>query len=618
VDDFPLRAPCWNTQWNRQAPITSPISVTSCDIQLAAEPAETAVDSAIRFSDRSQRLRVQLELRDPAHRHALNAAVAAGIVQLVVGDYTEPGVNDPAKVCSNAALIDIDLFAGTVRAVSSVPGLPPIFYCESAGVVSLSCPFLPRAAQRSRSLDFEGVADTLRWGHPIDGRTLYANVRVVPAEATASLSIENELRISSSTRPCVSDSLLQLSPAEILEGQIEALIAAARRLPTEKAFISLSGGLDSRVALMSLLNQQRAAPCVTIAGTAATLDARLARCFCEAQGLDLQLVELGHDYLKRLPDLALRTAALTGGLSALSQTVDFYLYQQVAGQPQARISGNLGNQVGRGGVESLSVSLPHLEVLSPQLRTLLERRPAAPWFIPRMANKQFVKVLFSQEVHYWSIANYVVSSAFAAQLSPYADSTLVEFGKAMLLMDPVFDDVSWEILRMRDVRHRLRGQPADQSFQRAFLVRYDPAGRRVPINWGWLAAGGWSPKWRLATMASVADAAILKLARKFQGVAPPLRWVSAHVLGRPSALVAWPEVLRSELRDLTHDVLLSAAVLESGLVDAAALRRVLAEHFERRADHHSTIFALLEIGLGLHVRARGFSAAARQENVFAS
>src|SRR5205814_4679285 len=92
-----------------------------------------------------------------------------------------------------------------------------------------------------------------------------------------------------------------------------------------------------------------------------------------------EVILLGDDFRRRLPELALRAAALTGGVSSVSQSVDLYLYDCVAPSWTTRVSGNFGNQVGRGGVESLSAYRPSPEVFSEELQTRLGQRPSVPW-----------------------------------------------------------------------------------------------------------------------------------------------------------------------------------------------------------------------------------------------
>jgi hypothetical protein len=60
----------------------------------------------------------------------------------------------------------------------------------------------------------------------------------------------------------------------------------------------------------------------------------------------------------------------------------------------------------------------------------------------------------------------------------------------------------------------------------------------------------------------------------------------------------WPQLVRSELRELTFDTLTSARIRDSGLFDMAALEKLLDRHFSGDDPRHATVVRCLEIGLG--------------------
>lgn len=559
-------------------------------------------DRSLRFTDRSNRLQAEVEAAPwvPDCVDRLKAAATTGVLQLVVGDYTEPGASTKEGPCANAALIEVNLAAGFVSAISSIVGLPPITLRKDPRCNSLSCPMLPRGDNPS-GVDIEGVADALRWGHPLDGRTIYKDIVVVPPHSSVMLEADKLATVERlpATEPL--QSYGTLSPAQLLEAQVAAMLASAKRMPTSGAFLSLSGGLDSRTASVALLSQGNRVPCVSMATSPYSLDARIARQFCTANELPHEIIEFRDDYIKRLPDLAQESASLTGGVACLGQTVDLYLYSRLKSASHIRISGHLGNQVGRGGVESIAAASLNDQIFSEELRLALERRPREPWFLPRMAQAGYASVLFGQEVHYWSIANFMLGSSRALQLSPYADVALIELSKAAISRDRRVSNPTRVSIRRRDLRHRLFGPPVPLSFQRTILTRYGTAGRDVPINWGWRAHGGWSVRGSPAALRFAADALACKMGRQYRVLKNPMTRLS-RALGNPSELVAWQDVIQGPLRELTCDTLLSKGTAESGLFHPASLRRVLDEHFQARTDHHATIVRALEIALGLASR----------------
>jgi hypothetical protein len=561
-------------------------------------------DRGLCFADPSNRLRVDIEpapwVSDCANR--LHAAAATGVLQLVVGDYTEPGASTKAGPCANAALIEVNLAAGYVFAISSIVGLPPITLRKDSRFQSMSCPLFP-VADATSSVDIDGVADTLRWGHPLDGRTVYSGLVVVPPYSSVILDAGKSVTVQRLHTTDPLQSYGHFSAVQLLEAQIAAMLGAAKRMPTSGTFLSLSGGLDSRTASVALLSQGNRMPCVSMAASPYSLDGQIAREFCIANGLPHESIVFREDYYKRLPGLVQQSAALTGGVASLSQTVDLYLYSCLDSTSHIRVSGHLGNQVGRGGVESIAAATLNERIFSEDLRQALELRPREAWFLPRMAQTGYASVLFEQEVHYWSVANFMLGSSRALQLSPYADVTLIELSRVAISRDPRFRNPTRVSIRRRDLRHRLFGPPIPESFQRTMLIRYGTAGREVPINWGWRARGGWSVRGRPAAVRFAADAFACKMGRQYKLLKSPMTRLS-RALGNPSELVAWQDVIKGPLRELTCDTLLSKETLESGLFNPATLRSVLDEHFQARSDHHGTIVRALEIALGLASQLR--------------
>jgi len=544
--------------------------------------------------------RADVQLYDPADRVLLRTGFAGGLLSLVVGDAAEAAATTPPYV--NALAVRIDVHAGALGCSTSLTGLPPLFILRRQREAFIASPFIPAAARGSLTPDLEGVADTLRWGHPLDGRTLFEDLRVVPANCAVSLHASGRLNVENAAPwPAVTE-FSRLSAEELLQEQVAAFAAAAKRFDTAGAFVSLSGGLDSRTVLIGLLSHGQHPACVTMAGSPESLDARLAAAVCRACDVEHQAVLLDESFLAAAPDLVVRTATLTGGVSCLTQTADMFLYEHLAGSFDTRISGNLGNQVGRGGVESLSAYRPDPTVFSAPLRERLSARPLQPWFIERLAAGDYGAVLFGQEVHFWSIANYIVGSSHARQLTPYADRRLLDLSRASFGRDPQLLAPTWQGLRRRDLRHRLRGTPRARSFQREFLARYGTAAENVPLNWGWRAAGGWSPAWRAYAIASAADAALIKYSSRAGPAVPLAKWLSAK-LGHRSALVDWVELLRTTLRTVAQDTFASSVVRQAGIFESATLDRMLHEHFAGNAQHHGTVARCLEIALGLVSRS---------------
>ena len=519
-------------------------------------------------------------------------------VRLCTGDPSEIVAAPGLESAANAAVFVIDPVNRTVRVSVSLWGLPPVFLWRSTARVMVTSPFPPTLETGVSAPDIHGIAEALRWGYPVGGRTLLAGVRFLPAEALLVLKDAGEcIETSQPSRAPISDR--PLSQNEIIDRQVAALARAGRRIPTENTFVSLSGGLDSRTALIAAMQDGRLAECASLAPSSGSVDARLARRVCAAHGIKHEIVAFDAAFEARLPELVPEAARLTRGVAPLSQAVDLHFYNCVGRDRVGRISGNLGNQVGRGGVEAISVAHPDTSILSPELRAAVDALPVdEPWFLPRMREKGFAAALLREEALFAFAPNYMVGSSRMIQLTPYADRELFDLAPLAYAHDPALREPTVAILRSRDIRHRFFGTPRSRSFQREFLTRYDKAGRNVPINWGWRARGGIDPLWFATSTLTAGDMVLDKLATRLPVGRKVARGLS-ELIGHPSANVSWSRMFNGSLRPLVADVLMSQTVLESGLVDRKKFTEALDDHMASRRDSFGTLSRLLEFALGL-------------------
>ena len=265
--------------------------------------------------------RADIELHGTHDRDALVQAASAGPLECVVGDVREVAASTDGAPFVNATLIVLDWQHSTARISTSITGLPPVFLFRSNQGPWLSSPFLPRSAEGALQPDPDGIADMLRWGHPIDGRTLFQGLTAAAANSTLEISASGEMATRANPEWMIPD-LNGLSREELLRAQVAAFGKAAERFTAEDAFVSLTGGLDSRASLVALLRAGHRMPCVTMAGSLESLDARLAAEYCRAQDIPHHTLLLDERFRARLPALLMRTAELTGVVGALGQTAD--------------------------------------------------------------------------------------------------------------------------------------------------------------------------------------------------------------------------------------------------------------------------------------------------------
>ena len=468
----------------------------------------------------------------------------------------------------SGAPISLDRARQRLIVQTSTVGLPPVFvHHYPRGVIVASDLYLI-AALPDVSLEFDpqGLAELAQHGHPVCDRTLFRNTRLLPAGSRVVVDASGDIRIETAWQLADAEAL----PADrLLEMQIAAFTKAVARMGTRRSFLSLTAGLDTRAILVALAAQRRLVPAATMSGEQTSLDAWTAGRLCTSYGIRHDVVAMGERFTRHLPDYLNRSSVLSGGWGALQQAPEVFFYDEMAGRFDARISGNLGNQVGRGGAEALGRGL--------WLRDELRSASSA------------TQVMLQRSASWPLVGNYGVGNHFAVQQTPYADRELLET-LAFTPRRPRGSSESLAVMRMRDLRHRFLGEPIARSFQRALVARHGGPAASIPINYGWRASGGVSAggvfRGAAAMLGMIVERHRLDDGA-FRRLVNRTRVQPFHNFQRPAR---W---FRDHLRDFTADTLASRGFRDAGILDAAALTRMVDEHFARQRDHfHSLTFAL--------------------------
>lgn len=522
--------------------------------------------------------------RDPA-------ATAAAGDDLVLGDDSEFEATRRDATLAGGVPVRVDAARGTLVAHTSIVALPPLYVYRGARVnaVASELHLLRAVPGIALELDPVGLAQLGQVGHPVGHRTLFRDVQLVPAGSRLELGPHGV----SCTRTWSLPDPAPLDWAAFLEAQAEAFLAAVRRLDVSHSFLSLTAGLDTRTVFSTLAASGRLVPGATMTGPHRSLDARIAARLCEAYGVPHEPVEIGARFVRDLPRLVTEASRLSGGLESLGQAPEVFLYDVMGGRFGARISGNLGNQVGRGGTEGVSVRGADLAILAPARREA--EGPGGHWLLERLdgGERSSTEFILQHEIPFTLAGNFTLGSHFAVQQSPYASRGLIE---TLARRPRAGGAPSRSALRMRlrDLRHRFLGEPAGRSFQRALVARQGGFAARCPINWGWRPAGGVSLPGLL-----MGGATLVGMYARARGLDDGRLRGFFQATGLP-ALHDFRESrrwLRTDLREFVRDTVGSAAVRDAGLFDHAALGAVLDQHFAGTRDHYATVTYALDVAL---------------------
>jgi hypothetical protein len=274
---------------------------------------------------------------------------------------------------------------------------------------------------------------------------------------------------------------------------------------------------------------------------------------------------------------------------------EIYFYRQLAGVANRELSGDLGNQVGRLGFESISARNADVSILA---EGVLAARQPIPTMKPLGLNTaswdSIYQGLIQQEATLPQIGNACIGQHFATHQRPYASKAMIEsFGRSPMGQESV-GSFSASQARWRDLLHRFLGEPRDRSFQRKLIADVGGYVASCPINWGWRAGGGVSPVGFTMGVLALADVVAASRRPGARVLRAALQMTGMRGLHETKAYGDW---LGDSLKDFVYDTLLAQRTRQGGVFNPVRLDRVLHEHYELAMSHEGTIIAALDLAL---------------------
>jgi hypothetical protein len=526
----------------------------------------------------SGRTRLRLVFRLGAGKHRTVDLVPSDSDLCVIGRDLECDEAAPRQTLAAAATLAWEPSTRRFTIRTSILGLPPVYLYRGDGRTILTSDLALLAAWPGVELTFdrEGVRQFCRIGYPVGYRTLFAGVEVVPGGLQVAIDEHGGLGVQRVWRMPSPQPLARWE--ELTELQAALFRRAVRRIEGHEAFLSLTGGLDTRAILAALLEAGRVLPALTMGWKDLSLDAVLASALCRAYGIPHDVVAFDESFAAEIADHALMAAQLTGGLAGLDQATEVAFYRRIGPTWQTRVSGCLGNQVGRRGLEQLSLRHGDLALLGEAWSAPQAGTDDGPTLASDAADASDPHVAAFHRALFASVANYGVGQHFMEQVSPYATRSLIESlahapSEAHVLGDSTLG------VRLRDLRHRFVGEPMHRSFQRQVIAGLGGRVAAQPINWGWRASGGLSLPGVVYGLLAAVDAAAVsrtRLAAVGRAVARLPGIVGRHTFRQPR---------RWWSRDRLQSLLLDRDTRHSGLFHVPTLRRRIEEHYSGRRDH---------------------------------
>jgi hypothetical protein len=497
---------------------------------------------------------------------------------------------------ANGVLLECDFTQNSIHALASIIGLPPLFLYEAPGHKILSsCVFnLVSLLPSGLRFDPEGVLDLASYGFTIAQRTLFRNLHLLSGGVSLRLTPHQPAEIKSAWTFPSKHPLPDWT--QYTELQMNAFSAGLQRMSVDESFLSLTAGLDTRTILAALLHTGRRIESYTLSGETPSLDARTAQALCRAYGVPHQIVPLDEDFLRNLPSHTVEASRLSGGLASLGQAHQIHLYKKLRRPFLGRISGNMGNQLGRGGVEHVSMRAANTSILNPRLQSRAAQRPKFAWSEQQASGSASTSpaFLFQQEFAFTQLGNFCIGDFYSVQQAPYATRDLISLCSRQPPREDRTKNMSPLQLRLNDLHHRFLGEPELYSFQRRLIHAIGGPAATYPINWGWRAKGGVSATGVFRGILTALDAYSESSGLDSGLSGRLLRGLGIAGLHEHRHAKRW---LRERLRDFSYDTLRSKQASDSGLFDSATASRMLDEHYSGQASHHGALVLALDLSL---------------------
>ena len=307
-----------------------------------------------------------------------------------------------------------------------------------------------------RNWDEEGVAQFLRVGSTLDGRTLFRNLRFLQGGSMLTFqeqSVRQDRYFEPSFWECQSSldaSTFEKRFRDFFPNLLEKYFVAPGPVG-----ISITGGLDTRMIMASLPAGASSSVCYTYCGLQGeTLDAQIGRQVSEACGIEHHLIRIGEDFLRDYASYVDRTVYVTDGSGGPLQAHEIYLSQQAAAISGVRLTGNYGGEILRGVSTFKPVELDH-RLLSGPMATLVGagRSPAS--------NIHPVTQAAFMEVPWHLFGTLAAARSELSVRTPYLDNKLVQLAYQSPATARNSSSVAEQLIRCGNAR--LAEIPTDQG-----------------------------------------------------------------------------------------------------------------------------------------------------------
>lgn len=429
-----------------------------------------------------------------------------------------------------------------------------------------------------RSFDPKGLGEYLTCGCVLQNRSLYSGVALLPGASKWTMRHGHPLTKDNYFDTKEWQEQPKLSASEYYAKLHETFL---RTLPRyfqgpQKAALSLTGGLDSRMIIAGVSPAEDTLPCYTFGGTYRDcIDLTLARSIARATKQSHQTIIIGDDFISNFAGLAEQSIDASDGAMDVTGSVELYANSIAREIAPVRLTGNYGSEILRGNVafkvDPLSPSIfqadfvPHLEC-------------AAQNFADE-SDVNGTEFIVSKQMPWHHHARLAIEQSQLTVRSPFIDNETV----AVAYQAPVGDSVN------KDIAHR-------------FIADCHPTLNQIPTDRGVAGRPGETDSrfkvFRqefVPRLEYVYDYGMPQWLAKIDRIMRPLH-MERLFLGRQKFyhFRIW---YRDQLASFVKDILLDPQTLSRPYLSRKGVEKIVTEHTSGRGNFTREIHKLLSIEL---------------------
>jgi len=354
--------------------------------------------------------------------HAVEATGPSYLVHLYEEDATFP-----AGLNGRFHGLLADRTNGTAALFNDRYGMHRIYYHESKEAFYFAAEAKAILAVRPelRRADPQGLGEFISCGCALENRTIFDGIQVLPA-GSAWVFRNGSLGLKASYfQPQEWEQQEQLDSEKYYK-QLREIFS--RILPRylsgpEKAGISLTGGLDSRMIMAWQKCPPGSLPCYSFGGSYRDCqDVVIARRVAKACSQTHQVIPVGEEFLSGFPRYAERTVYLTDGCVDLSHSPDLFVNERARQIAPARMTGNYGGEVLRR-VRAFKASSPPAGLFRPDLEPYFKQAKSTYDGLTRTHPLSFAVFRQAPWHHYGLLS---LEQTQVALRSPFLDNEFVK------------------------------------------------------------------------------------------------------------------------------------------------------------------------------------------------